>query len=77
MELHFSQYFDVTPAQLREYGAFDISVVSDLPLFIDPFLLFTSEKQEYQDLHESILTYLRYLRDVATDDLDPARIRDL
>lgn len=77
MELHFSQCFDVAPASLREYGAFDISVVSDLPLFIDPFLLFTSEKQEYQDLHESILTYLRYLRDVATEDLDRARIRDL
>ena len=31
-------------------GALDISVVSDLPLFVDPFLLFNSENAEYQAL---------------------------
>jgi hypothetical protein len=41
MDLFFSQYFDVKPAVLEEFGAFDISLASDLPLFIDPFLLFS------------------------------------
>lgn len=53
MELFFSQRFGVEPSVLEEYGAFDISVASDLPLFIDPFLLFNSPKSEYQALHRT------------------------
>jgi hypothetical protein len=77
VELHFSQHFGVDPKVLRDYGAFDISVVSDLPLFVDPFLLFNSEKDEYQQLHADILEYLIFLRDRATADLDPALIKNL
>lgn len=73
-ELYFSEYFDIDPAVLEAYGAFDISLVSDLPLFIDPFLLFHSPKPEYQRLHDGIIDYLRFLRDRATHDLDPALI---
>lgn len=72
--LYFSEYFKVSPKKLEAYGAFDISVVSDLPLFIDPFLLFNSNKAEYQELHEQILKYLFFLRDRATPGLDPALI---
>ena len=55
---------------LEEYGAFDVSVVSDLPLFIDPFLLFNSTKPEYQELHDGIIEYLKFLKDNASADLD-------
>jgi hypothetical protein len=61
--VNFSDYFEVPPATLAAYGAFDVSLVSDLPLFIDPFLLFNSSKAEYQELHESILKYVTFLRD--------------
>ncbi|MFK4102928.1 hypothetical protein ACI2L1_23140 [Streptomyces sp. NPDC019531] len=74
-DLYFSEYFGVDPAVLEEYGAFDVSIVSDLPLFIDPFLLFNSEKPEYQALHEQILKYLYFLRDKAAPDLDPSLIK--
>lgn len=74
MELYFSQYFEVHPDVLRDYGAFDISVVSDLPLFVDPFLLFNSQKEEYKDLHEGIIKYLLFLRDKASANLDPGLI---
>ncbi|MGN6252022.1 MAG: hypothetical protein ACTHNS_09455 [Marmoricola sp.] len=74
-DLYFSEYFKVSTEKLDTYGAFDISVVSDLPLFIDPFLLFNSEKPEYQALHEQILKYLFFLRDKAAPGLDPALIR--
>lgn len=74
-DLYFSDYFGVDPAVLEEYGAFDISVVSDLPLFIDPFLLFNSEKKEYRELHDDIIRYLTFLRDEATPDLDPGLIK--
>ena len=78
MDLYFSNHFDVDPVLLKEYGALDISVVSDLPLFVDPFLLFNSENETYQELHGEILHYLRFLRDQAGGNgLDPAVIDDL
>lgn len=61
--IYFTDFFDVSPEVLAEYGAFNVSPIVDLPLFIDPFLLFTSEKPEYQSLHEDIIRYLRFLRD--------------
>jgi len=70
MELHFSDRFEIDPNVLRGYGAFDVSVVSDLPLFIDPFLLFNSENPRYQELHNGILKYLIYLRDRAQEGED-------
>ena len=63
IEVHFSDFFRVDPDALEEYGAFNISLINDLPLFVDPFLLFNSEKAEYQSLHEGMIRYLRFLRD--------------
>lgn len=74
MELYFSQHFGVDPSVLEEYGAFDISVVSDLPLFVDPFLLFNSARPEYQALHVEIISYLIFLRDKADASLDPGLV---
>jgi hypothetical protein len=67
MELYLSEYLGIDPDLLENYGAFNISLASDLPLFIDPFLLFHSDKPEYQALHEGILRYLRFLRNKAKD----------
>jgi hypothetical protein len=75
IELYFSQHFGVSPKVLEDYGAFDISLASDLPLFVDPFLLFNSKKQEYRDLHDGMIRYLVFLRDRATPDLDPGLIK--
>ena len=65
--VHFSDYFDVSPKTLEEYGAFNISMISDMPLFIDPFLLFSSDKPEYQALHKQILSYLTFLKERAEE----------
>lgn len=65
VELYFSDYFEINPEVIENHGAFNVSLLSDLPLFIDPFLLFTSKKKEYQGLHDSIIKYLAYLRDNA------------
>ena len=62
MNIYFSDFFGVPEALLEEYGAFNISLVTDLPLFIDPFLLFGSERPEYQSLHDDMIRYLRFLR---------------
>lgn len=63
MKVYFSDWFDVAPEVLSEFGAFNISLINDLPLFIDPFLLFTSQKDEYRRLHDTIIEYLKFLRD--------------
>lgn len=65
MKVYFSDWFDVAPELLEEYGAFNISLINDLPLFIDPFLLFTSENPKYRRLHDDVIEYLRFLRDQA------------
>jgi hypothetical protein len=75
MELYFSDYFEADPSDLEKYGAFDISVVTDLPLFIDPLLLFNSDKPKYRALHEEIIEYLVFLRDEAKSDLNPGLIK--
>lgn len=61
--VYFTEVFQVEKSVLDSYGAFNISLVTDLPLFIDPFLLFNSKKPEYQDLHKNILRYLFFLRE--------------
>ena len=65
MATFFSDYFEVDVAILDAYGAFNVSIINDLPLFIDAFLLFNSEKEEYQALHDEIIRYLIFLRDKA------------
>jgi len=62
MDIYFTDYFNVSEDVLEEYGAFNVSLITDLPLFIDPFLLFNSEKTEYRALHDDIIRYLRFLR---------------
>ena len=65
LNLYFSDCFRVEREIIEEYGAFNISLLADLPLFIDPFLLFNSTEAKYRDLHDNILKYLRFLRDKA------------
>jgi hypothetical protein len=61
--IYFTDIFGVPPADLEEYGAFNVSLINDLPLFIDPFLLFNSKRKKYQDLHAQMIRYVRFLRD--------------
>ena len=43
--MFFSERFQISSELLKEYGAVDISLVCDIPLFIDPMLIFNSEKE--------------------------------
>ncbi|WP_198961704.1 hypothetical protein [Pseudonocardia sp. MH-G8] len=68
----------MTSDDLEKCGAFDLSLESDLPVFIDPFLLFNSPKAEYQDLHQEILKYLMHLRDLSIrGNVDDGTLRNL
>ncbi len=63
VDIYFSDFFQIPQSTLDLYGAFNISLVSDLPLFIDPFLLFNSRNPEYRHLHYETIRYLSFLRD--------------
>lgn len=63
--IYFTDFFGIAPQILEDYGAFNVSLINDLPLFIDPFLLFDSDKAEYRALHEQIIDYVKFLRDVS------------
>ncbi|MCW9705229.1 hypothetical protein [Fodinibius salsisoli] len=76
MNIYFSDFFNIDPGVLEGYGAFNISLINDLPLFIDPFLLFGSEKEEYQKLHDSILKYIAFLKSKSeAENINKAKIK--
>jgi hypothetical protein len=61
--MYFSDVFNIQNDILERENVFDISLVSDLPLFIDPFLIFDSDKPRYQQLHDDIIRYVTFVRD--------------
>lgn len=73
--MFFSEYFMIDPDLLREYGAVDISLICDMPLFIDPMLVFNSDKDEYKQLHERIIRYFHFLATKARGGLQKNEIK--
>lgn len=65
LKIYFSDFFDVDSDLIESYGAVNISLINDLPLFVDPFLLFNSENEEYQYIHNEIIRYLLFLQEQA------------
>lgn len=63
--IYFTDFFGVSEYILDGYGALNISLINDLPLFVDPFLLFDSADPVHRDLHEEIINYVKFLRDVS------------
>lgn len=78
MKQLFSDFFEVSEDIVEDYGAFNISLVSDLPLFIDPFRIFNSTIPAYKKLHDEIIKYLVFLRDKSlSGNLNKASLKDL
>lgn len=71
----FSEKFKVEKNKIEEYGAIDISLVCDIPLFIDPMLIFNSEKEEYQELHKNIIKYFHFLAKKSEQKLEKSDIK--
>ncbi|EKD44303.1 MAG: hypothetical protein ACD_71C00180G0002 [uncultured bacterium (gcode 4)] len=73
IKIHFTDYFSVSQTDLSNYWAFNISLIADVPLFVDPFLIFNSKKPEYKELHQGILLYLQFL----SENADPNQEKGL
>lgn len=65
--IYFSDVFEVDEQVVDDYGAFNVALVNDLPLFVDPFLLFDSEGNKYKKLHDGIIEYLVFLKERALE----------
>lgn len=65
--IYFSDVFEVDERVVDNYGAFNVALVNDLPLFVDPFLLFDSERDKYKELHDGIIEYLVFLKERALE----------
>lgn len=59
--MYFNEYFDVEVEKMNNYGALNISLDNDLPLFIDPMLLFVSENEEFHTWHTKLVKYIIFL----------------
>lgn len=73
--MFFSEYFEVESTLLHQYGAIDISLICDMPLFVDPMLIFNSDRTEYKQVHENIIKYLHFLATKANRGLQKNEIR--
>lgn len=67
MKIYFSDFFNVDSDVIDGYGAFNPSLLNDLPLFIDPFLLYSNDNEEIKDLHHSVISYVGFLKEKASD----------
>ncbi len=72
--MFFSEQFRIDTELVTAYGAVDISLVCDIPLFIDPMLIFNSDKLEYQALHQEIIRYFHFLYAKAKQGLSSKEI---
>ena len=72
----FSEYFGVDKQLLDEYGAVDISLVCDLPLFIDPMLIYLNKNPEIKKHYQDIETYLQILLKKASCNLNQIQINN-
>lgn len=46
LKIYFSHFFDIDEDIVENYGAINVSLINDMPLFVGLFLLFNSEKEE-------------------------------
>ncbi len=74
MSVFFSEVFEVEKELLESYGAFDISLATDLPLFIDPFLLYDSSQNKYSAWHDELVNYLKFLKGMSISGPVPSRV---
>lgn len=72
--MFFSEWFGIDSDLIKGYGAVDISLVCDVPLFVDPMLIFNSENEIYKKLHKSIIRYFHFLYTKASQGLTPKEI---
>lgn len=73
IKIHFSDFFGIDEDIIEGYGAVNVSLINDLPLFIDPFLLFNSEDEKIRKIHDEMISYLKFLQIQSEEQSYPSR----
>lgn len=77
MKIYFSDFFNVDNDIIDKYGAFNPSLLNDLPLFVDPFLLYSNDNAEIKELHYKVISYVGFLKEKSiSDDIDNRKLKD-
>lgn len=71
----FSDYFKVEKSVIKKYGAVDISLVCDTPLFIDPILIYSNKDEKIRNSYVEIVKYLLFLNSKAQKGLNDKSIK--
>ena len=71
----FSDYFKVDKSVLNEYGAIDISLICDTPLFIDPILIYSNNDEKIKNSYSEIVKYLLFLNSISQKGLNEKSIK--
>lgn len=71
----FSDYFKVDKKVINEYGAIDISLICDTPLFIDPILIYSNSDMKIKNCYAEIVKYLLFLNSIAQKGLDDRSVK--
>ena len=64
----FSDYFNVDKKVVDDYGAVNISLLADTPLFIDPLLIYSNDDPQIRSLYPRLSNYLRFLDKIAINN---------
>lgn len=70
----FSDYFRADKNTVKQYGAVDISFLSDTPLLIDPLLIYSNDDDKIKALYGKVAQYLLFLNYVSKMNLDQKQI---
>ena len=70
----FSDYFNVDKKHIDDYGAVNISLFADTPLFIDPLLIYNNADPKIADSYSMISNYLKYLNNISKRELSKEEI---
>ena len=62
VKIFFSDYYGISSYVVEEYGAVNISLINDFPLFIDPFLLFNNDDPILRNIHDEMISYLKFIQ---------------
>jgi len=62
-KVYFNEFFNVSEKDMEQYGAYNMSLISDTEVFVDPILLYRKENKKYYEAHQGIINYIIFLRD--------------
>lgn len=67
--MFFSDKFLVSPNLIKDYGAINISLVCDTPLFIDPILIYDNDDPVIKSWYKNIVDYLLFLNSKSSSEI--------